>query len=216
MPWLPGAGTIYRWLNCSIQLIPYLDTKEQSLLMSDHLRISSPISSSPGRPIAIARPAWPWQTPPLRSSPSSSSSLDYRPSLNHPSRSISSSSVAHASSASVSWHSTPRQRPSSTMGNASNSQEETTRQWTFMVRRVTLAPPFHLTRFQGFEWSVRDVHKLRNCVEGEDSTEEESSDFEILKQSPVLGDNKFKLEIGQFYSNLRSFTHLNFFSLCTT
>jgi hypothetical protein len=41
---------------------------------------------------------------------------------------------------------------------------------------------------------------LRNFVEGEDATEEESSDFEILKQSPVLGDNKFKLEIGQFYS----------------
>ena len=57
-----------------------------------------------------------------------------------------------------------------------------------------------LSRFQGFEWSVRDVHKLRNVVEGDDSTQEETSDFEILKQSPVLGDNKFKLEIGQFYS----------------
>lgn len=148
--------------------------------MSDHLRISSPISSSPGRPTAIARPAWPWQASPLRSSSSSLSSLEYRPSLAHSSRPICSSG-AHGNSTSVSWQSTPRQSQNSSMGNTNTSQEETTQQWTFM----------------GFEWAVRDVHKLRNFVEGlgEEAIEEESSDFEILKQSPVLGDSKFKLEI---------------------
>jgi hypothetical protein len=28
--------------------------------------------------------------------------------------------------------------------------------------------------------------------------QDDDGNFEILKQSPVLGDNKFKLEIGQF------------------
>ncbi|KAG5654630.1 hypothetical protein H0H81_011605 [Sphagnurus paluster] len=47
---------------------------------------------------------------------------------------------------------------------------------------------------QGFEWVVRDIHKLKDFVEG-DPTEGEDPDFDILKQSPMLGDNKFKLEI---------------------
>ncbi|GLB34028.1 hypothetical protein LshimejAT787_0109120 [Lyophyllum shimeji] len=67
------------------------------------------------------------------------------------------------------------------MGSASTSniQEDSTRQWTFM----------------GFEWVVRDVHKLRDYVENMDATETENPDYEILKQSPTLGDGKFKLEI---------------------
>ncbi|THV08322.1 hypothetical protein K435DRAFT_641597 [Dendrothele bispora CBS 962.96] len=65
--------------------------------------------------------------------------------------------------------------------------DDTTRQWTFM----------------GFEWTVRNVAKLRDYVEGigNEATEgsEDSSnadvDFEVLKLSPIMGDNKFKLEI---------------------
>jgi hypothetical protein len=59
--------------------------------------------------------------------------------------------------------------------------------------------------YQGFEWDVRDVHKLRDFVEDversvhqDDHDQAEHGNFEILKQSPILGDNKFKLEIGQF------------------
>ncbi|KAG5648859.1 hypothetical protein DXG03_000208 [Asterophora parasitica] len=48
----------------------------------------------------------------------------------------------------------------------------------------------------GFDWAVRHVHKLRDFVEGTDATETENTDFEILDQSPMMGDNKFKLEIG--------------------
>ncbi|KAG6830314.1 hypothetical protein H0H92_001249 [Tricholoma furcatifolium] len=51
-----------------------------------------------------------------------------------------------------------------------------------------------LTRRQGFEWVVRDVHKLRDFVEGLNK-DIENTDFDVLKQSPMLGDNKFKLEI---------------------
>ena len=51
---------------------------------------------------------------------------------------------------------------------------------------------------------MRDVHKLRDYVEGIHSPEVEpggilrgeAGDFEILSQSPMLGDHKFKLEIG--------------------
>jgi hypothetical protein len=63
--------------------------------------------------------------------------------------------------------------------------------------------------FQGFEWAIRDVSKLRDFVEGvepvahEDGSPalvSEAGEFEVLKQSPILGDHKFKLEIGM--SNL--------------
>ncbi|KAG6903428.1 hypothetical protein C0995_005451 [Termitomyces sp. Mi166 len=61
-------------------------------------------------------------------------------------------------------------------------------------------PPLHsLISFsqipKGFEWTVRDVHRLRDFVEGIDAQNIEDADFEILKQSLILGDNKFKLEI---------------------
>ncbi|TFK71759.1 hypothetical protein BDN72DRAFT_764405 [Pluteus cervinus] len=66
----------------------------------------------------------------------------------------------------------------------SPQQVDSTRQWTFM----------------GFEWVVRDVHKLRDYIEGlppSDDNTAEQDDPEILKESPMLGDNKFKLEIAR-------------------
>ncbi|OCH94348.1 hypothetical protein OBBRIDRAFT_723203 [Obba rivulosa] len=60
---------------------------------------------------------------------------------------------------------------------------------------------------KAFEWIVRDLHKLRDFVEATDLPEVagETSDilesgadtFEILKESPMLGDGKFKLEIAK-------------------
>lgn len=52
---------------------------------------------------------------------------------------------------------------------------------------------------QAFEWVVHDVAKLRDFVE--DSAQDESpgperDEFEILRESPILGDGKYKLEIG--------------------
>lgn len=85
------------------------------------------------------------------------------------------------------------------------THEEPTRQWNFTVRysRVSFIAeaPSNLTLHQGFEWAIRDVHKLRDFVEGVGPTDSEQEgstpdDFEILKHSPMLGDNKFKLEIG--------------------
>ena len=53
---------------------------------------------------------------------------------------------------------------------------------------------------QALEWVVRDVQKLRDYVETLDSTNEDSSqssdDFEVLRESPMLGDGKFRLGIG--------------------
>jgi hypothetical protein len=51
---------------------------------------------------------------------------------------------------------------------------------------------------------VRDVAKLRDFVEGRGVQQQEGMEspvvgydaFEILKESPMLGDGKFKLEIG--------------------
>ncbi|KIY49431.1 hypothetical protein FISHEDRAFT_41134, partial [Fistulina hepatica ATCC 64428] len=48
---------------------------------------------------------------------------------------------------------------------------------------------------QGFEWIVRDLHRLKDSIERSESIEPVDDDeFEILKQSFVLGDNKFKIE----------------------
>jgi len=65
-----------------------------------------------------------------------------------------------------------------------------------------------LCLLQAFEWIVRDIHKLRDFVEGQQSEVHDNGeerprmpgqdDFEILKESPHLGDGKFKLEIGWY------------------
>ena len=56
--------------------------------------------------------------------------------------------------------------------------------------------------FTAFEWLVRDVQRLKDFVEGKDAVGNETEnlgpdDFEVLKQSPMLGEDKFKLEIGK-------------------
>lgn len=50
---------------------------------------------------------------------------------------------------------------------------------------------------QAFEWIVRDVHRLRDHIEfNGQGNNSDASGFEVLKESPMLGDGKFKLEIG--------------------
>lgn len=58
----------------------------------------------------------------------------------------------------------------------------------------------HVT--QAFEWVVRDVSRLRDYIEnpplmaeGEHAPEELDDEFDVLRESPELGDGKFKLEI---------------------
>ena len=73
---------------------------------------------------------------------------------------------------------------------------------------------------QAFEWVVRDVHRLRDFIEnpeasddvpGEpdegDVTSPETDEFEILKETPIIGDGKFKLEIGKSVLPLRFLHH---------
>ncbi|KAF8195607.1 hypothetical protein K438DRAFT_1826207 [Mycena galopus ATCC 62051] len=158
--------------------------------MSDLTRTASPLSSSPGRNSdSFERPTWPWQS---RFSRRTSSSLSapspsnlaavWDPSAVRPSSSQTGSFTA---SASGSWN--PRQHTGSTTTMGEIRPDDSTRQWSFM----------------GFEWVVRDVHKLRDFVEGvqADTTEDEDGsavgpdDFEILKLAPLIGDDKFKLEI---------------------
>lgn len=48
---------------------------------------------------------------------------------------------------------------------------------------------------------MKDVHRLRDYVENPESAGERGSaiqatDFDVLRESPMLGDGKFKLEIG--------------------
>ncbi|KAF8913767.1 hypothetical protein CPB84DRAFT_1757474 [Gymnopilus junonius] len=161
--------------------------------MSEHPRLSSPPSSSPGRLPPIARPDWPWAAHSYSSrsqqnSPHPASSVQGSNSQSGWDRlSISSGTPSGYSGTSQSRNiATPKPLiGASKMGFSSG---ESTRQWTFT----------------GFEWAVRNVHKLRDYVEGmepatlEDGTQPpaaDSGDFEILSQSPVLGDHKFKLEI---------------------
>lgn len=53
---------------------------------------------------------------------------------------------------------------------------------------------------------MRDVHKLRDYVEhsvvgnasgSDEGHEEDTDEFEILKESPMIWDGKYKLEIGR-------------------
>ncbi|KAJ7167467.1 hypothetical protein C8R46DRAFT_1093094 [Mycena filopes] len=167
--------------------------------MSDLNRNASPLSlsSSPGRSDSFQRPTWPWQSRYSRrpsstlsaASPGSNLQAAWDPATVRP---TSTSSQTGSFTASGSWNPALRHHTGSTMG--FTAQEDSgTRQWSFM----------------GFEWVVRDVHKLRDFVEGvelEPEVEAESTDdelgstvgpdnFEILKQAPLIGDEKFKLEI---------------------
>ena len=52
---------------------------------------------------------------------------------------------------------------------------------------------------QAFEWIVLDVSRLQQFVEGPSPSDGAEKDtFEILREGPILGDQKFKLEIGMF------------------
>lgn len=178
--------------------------------MSDHLR--PPPTSSTGRLQPIARPDWPWaartysqgspqSSPyPLGSVLGSNLQSGWDPRV---------SSVASNSSQSGYSGTSPgrsNSTPKPSRPTMRSSSEGPTRQWTFMVQSSDPQVSTSLIIYhQGFEWDVRDVHKLRDFVEGvESSTNQDDNDtpaelhgnFEILKQSPVLGDNKFKLEIG--------------------
>ncbi|KZT12724.1 uncharacterized protein LAESUDRAFT_808275 [Laetiporus sulphureus 93-53] len=164
--------------------------------MSDQSRQSprSPlVMTSPSRPSPLSRPHWPWSTYTHRSS-SSSSSVHSNPYSSTPTP--------------VSWESrnvvtNPSPILVSTSGNGKRNtgpsgslhytvlEESTTRQWSFSA----------------FEWIVRDVRRLRDFVEAPEATDQtDESDepatpdagyFEILRESPVIGDGKFKLEIAK-------------------
>lgn len=73
---------------------------------------------------------------------------------------------------------------------------------------------------QAFEWVVRDVHRLRDFIENPEASDDvpgepdevegtspETDEFEILKETPIIGDGKFKLEIGKSVLPLRSLRH---------
>ncbi|TBU33177.1 hypothetical protein BD309DRAFT_857684 [Dichomitus squalens] len=71
-------------------------------------------------------------------------------------------------------------------------EDTTTRQWNF----------------HAFEWVVRDVSRLRDYIEnppltaeGENGPEELDEEFDVLRESPELGDGKFKLEISKTTMN---------------
>ena len=76
-----------------------------------------------------------------------------------------------------------------------------------------------LTLAQAFEWVVRDVHRLRDYIENPEVSGElagesegeailaETDEFEILKEAPIIGDGKFKLEIGTSVHSLCAIQH---------
>jgi hypothetical protein len=93
---------------------------------------------------------------------------------------------------------------------ASVGQDDLTRHWSFIVSShcgfLRDYRRYDIRMCQAFEWVVNDVAKLRDFVEddnghGQDETPEgrvgpDRDEFEILRESPMLGDGKYKLEIG--------------------
>jgi hypothetical protein len=188
--------------------------------MSEHLpHNSSPLSSpapSAGRALSRPHSHWPLSTHSHRSSQSSLSShsigtarqehWDQRPST--------------GSSSSTMWQSTHTavKRASTGALVASASRDDLTRHWSF-----TVSSPsgflwdcrwYDICMCQAFEWVVHNVAKLRDFVEdnGQDETSEgragpDHDEIEILREAPILGDGKYKLEIGtrqaiSFFSSL--------------
>ena len=48
--------------------------------------------------------------------------------------------------------------------------------------------------FTAFEWTVKDVAKLNAAVQARDTSEQDA--FALMKESPLIGDGKYKVEIG--------------------
>ncbi|KXN89519.1 hypothetical protein AN958_05681 [Leucoagaricus sp. SymC.cos] len=157
--------------------------------MSDQQRqLSSPFSASPARLPSIARPEWPWSarsytrgtsTSSMHSQTSSTAGSSHLQASWEPPRST--SSAASSTGTPLPWRtSTAVRSTSSALGLIQT--ESAPRQWSFT----------------GLEWTVRDAQKLRDFVEGDGSNtaagQNQVEEFEILKQSPIMGD-KFKLEI---------------------
>lgn len=144
---------------------------------------SSTLSTSPSRPLPLSRPQWPWLPHSHLNHSSSSSSLPRTgtPSDHTPAGSGSSLSTTHTVPRRYSTH-TPT--PSATL----QSQEiSNTKEWTFTA----------------FEWTVRDASALDGWLQGSAPSQEtpvSRESFEFLRESPVIGDGKFKLEIGQCIS----------------
>ncbi|KAJ8515346.1 hypothetical protein ONZ45_g7234 [Pleurotus djamor] len=147
--------------------------------------MSTPLSGSPGRAPAFSRPAWPW----------SRYSLSRPPSVHSNTGSLSGQRASGSWDAGYKPPSLLLTQQQSQRGNAmriaSNSTAESHRQWSFT----------------GFEWVIRDVAQLRDWVESVDTVQapdEGTSEavltddsFEVLRESPSIGDDKFKLEIAR-------------------
>ncbi|PCH41190.1 hypothetical protein WOLCODRAFT_100015 [Wolfiporia cocos MD-104 SS10] len=155
-------------------------------------RALSVASSSPGRPSPLSRPHWPWSTYTHR--PSSSASSVYTPGGTSSGQQNWDSRSPAATSNTILLSPPSVGKRGSTMTSAtyhnSMMEEATIRQWSFSA----------------FEWVVRDVHRLRDFVEGVETTEApndtaegdpDTEYFEVLKESPTIGDGKFKLEIAK-------------------
>ncbi|TDL29223.1 hypothetical protein BD410DRAFT_709231 [Rickenella mellea] len=159
--------------------------------MSDLNLHHSPGPSSSPRPSPLSRPHWPWTTYSHRtlSSSSSLSGLGQPSSSWDPSASTNSSATATWQTSSVLRHSTIPVVNSSI--STHNIPEDSMRHWSFTA----------------FEWVIRDVHKLRDLIEApqdntvpSDENDEKTADIpEILKETPILGDQKFKLEVGEIF-----------------
>ncbi|KAJ3475752.1 hypothetical protein NLI96_g11631 [Meripilus lineatus] len=83
-----------------------------------------------------------------------------------------------------------RSSATSSFAHLTGGSDETMRHWSYTA----------------FEWIIRDVHKLKEYIESTDTSFNSESplagspsanDFDILKESPTLGDGKFKLEIAK-------------------
>ncbi|TFK28868.1 hypothetical protein FA15DRAFT_664954 [Coprinopsis marcescibilis] len=151
---------------------------------SDPLRSLSTSSSSPRRPQTISRPEWPWsaRTYAQRNAQSSTTSSTPTSQVGWDRTSIPGHNAVMNTTLSRGTP-TPRLSSQSAYSSMQSEQGESTRQWSIT----------------GFEWAIKDVTKLREFVEGISSGEGQNTltadDFDLLKQSPLLGDNKYKLEV---------------------
>lgn len=147
--------------------------------------------TSPGRPSPLTRPHWPWSAYTHRSSHSSLSTHSVGGSIAGSQSSLDFRTPSSPATVILTTSTPLRQHTGqASMFPSSVQHQDTIRNWSFAA----------------FEWVVRDVERLTRVIEseteiGDDQDEtgsrDEDQDFEILKQSPLLGDGKFKLEIAR-------------------
>ncbi|KDN36028.1 hypothetical protein RSAG8_11114, partial [Rhizoctonia solani AG-8 WAC10335] len=150
---------------------------------------TSSTSSSPRPPTITARPSFPWVPHPRPSS------LGQHNSKQSPVPGPSSSSWERDSSSPGGvWIMRQGTSTAATAGGSTNVEDQTMRQWSFNAFEWQVRDAVRLKEYLD-HWSAEQASSVTHANQGHLTDDGGHSVPELLRESPIIGDGKFKLEV---------------------